>query len=270
MSILSSILGVESGGRNITQGNIGDINNQTGDLAQGFFQITGGTWSQFGGLNTGFGSAISAPYQTQLQVAENIPVARWGPATQSALASAGYTYAGNETLGQLMAAYGESSTGNPTSDLTGAVGGTSGGISMSVGPADNSGIASTDGSSGNSLGYPALGIGGSADPSTFGTPALTQTGLNAGTDYYAPGTFTQLPAATVAAGDVQAAGFEKGSTTTATATNKQTAANIGIVGSLEQFLSNAFVVFAIAVLGVIFVAFGLGLFNKKTMAGVLA
>ena len=51
MTILSTIMGVESsGGHNVTQGNIGDINNRTGDLAQGYFQITGGTWAQFGGL----------------------------------------------------------------------------------------------------------------------------------------------------------------------------------------------------------------------------
>jgi hypothetical protein len=81
-TILSSILGVESGGgHNVTQGNIGDINNQTGDLAQGYFQITGATWQDFGGGSTGYNSAIQAPYGTQLAVAQNIPVQRWGPAT---------------------------------------------------------------------------------------------------------------------------------------------------------------------------------------------
>ena len=87
-SILSTIMRIESGGRNVTQGEIGDINNRTGDLAKGFYQITGGTWRDFGGEKVGFKSAIDAPYGAQLQVAQNIPVARWGPNTQTALRQA--------------------------------------------------------------------------------------------------------------------------------------------------------------------------------------
>lgn len=111
MSIISTILGVESGGgRNLTQGNIGDINNVTGDLAQGYFQITGGTWRDFGGGTTGYNSAIQAPYGTQLGIAQNIPVARWGPNTQAALITAGYSPKPGETLGQMLARYGEDPT----------------------------------------------------------------------------------------------------------------------------------------------------------------
>lgn len=118
MSILSTILAVESGGRNVTQGNIGDINNARGTPAQGYFQITDPTWAQFGGLSTGYSSAIDAPYATQLQVAQNIPIGRWGPATQSALAAAGYTFSPSSTLGQVMGQYGESGSGS----LPGAAG----------------------------------------------------------------------------------------------------------------------------------------------------
>lgn len=107
MTIVSTILGVESGGKNVTQGNIGDINNRQGTLAQGYFQITDPTWAQFGGLSTGYSSAIQAPYATQLQVAQNIPIGRWGPNTQTALQAAGYSYSPNQTLGQVMAANGE-------------------------------------------------------------------------------------------------------------------------------------------------------------------
>src|ERR1700733_7772015 len=116
MTILSTIMGVESsGGHNVTQGNIGDRNNQTGDLAQGYFQITGGTWAQFGGLNTGYTQANQAPYATQLQIAQNIPVSRWGPDTQAALSAAGYSTTRGQTLGQLMAANGETpASGNPS------------------------------------------------------------------------------------------------------------------------------------------------------------
>lgn len=134
MTILSTIMGVESGGgHNVTQGNIGDVNNRTGDLAQGYFQITGGTWAQFGGLNTGYTSALDAPYATQLQIAQNIPVSRWGPATQSALQAAGYSPQSGQTLGQLMAANGESPSDTVAADGSTVTGS---GSTIATGPAD--------------------------------------------------------------------------------------------------------------------------------------
>lgn len=91
MTILSTIMGVESsGGHNVLQGNIGDINNRTGNLAQGYFQITTPTWAQFGGNATGYSDALSAPYSSQLDTAMNIPVSRWGPNTINSLAANGY------------------------------------------------------------------------------------------------------------------------------------------------------------------------------------
>lgn len=114
MTIISTILGVESGGgHNVTQGNIGDINNATGNLAQGYFQIINPTWNSYGGSSTGVSSALNAPYATQLAVAQNIPVNQWGPATQTALQQAGYQPLPNETLGSLLSRYGE----NPTSTV---------------------------------------------------------------------------------------------------------------------------------------------------------
>jgi hypothetical protein len=134
MTILSTIMGVESGGgHNVVQGNIGDSNTQTGDLAKGYFQITNATWAQFGGLNTGFTAANQAPYATQLQIAQNIPVSRWGPATQSALNAAGYSPQRGQTLGQLMSANGETGTETTAADgssLTGS------GSTIASGPAD--------------------------------------------------------------------------------------------------------------------------------------
>jgi hypothetical protein len=106
-SILGTILRVESGGQNKIQGDIGDQNNRSGDLAKGYFQITDGTWRDFGGLDTGHPSAITAPYATQLKVASAIPIGRWGPATQHALAAAGYTYDPKQTLGEVLASYKE-------------------------------------------------------------------------------------------------------------------------------------------------------------------
>jgi hypothetical protein len=211
MTIVSTILGIESGGKNIPQGNIGDINNIQGTPAQGYFQITDPTWAQFGGNATGFSSAIQAPYETQLAIAQNIPIGRWGPNTQSALASQGYSYSSNQTLGQVMANYGEASStptapatagsswdapslwssGTPSyngSDTASSIPGTinnSSGYAFDTAP-QNMSIASDLGV--NSIGEPSLGspsydpslggITGGVDPTTgaslFAAPSIAQ------------------------------------------------------------------------------------------------
>jgi hypothetical protein len=170
MTILSTIMGVESsGGHNVTQGNIGDINNQTGDLAQGYFQITGGTWAQFGGLNTGYTQANQAPYATQLQIAQNIPVSRWGPDTQAALQAAGYSPQRGQTLGQLMAANGE--TGSQTTAADGSTV-TGSGSTIANGPPDTS-------SGANPGTTDPLGTSVTQNPSGTGTTTTTGTGTAA-------------------------------------------------------------------------------------------
>lgn len=126
-SILSTIMRVESGGRNVPQSlSTRDVNNNYGqgggDPAQGYYQITGGTWNEFGGNKTGYQSAINAPYEMQVQVAQNIPVARWGPATQAALEANGYKPLPGETLGQMLARYGEDATATKPSDAGQGVG----------------------------------------------------------------------------------------------------------------------------------------------------
>jgi len=126
-SILSTIMRVESGGKNVPQSlSTADINNNYGqgggDPAQGFYQITGGTWNAFGGDKTGHKSALDAPYATQLQVAQNIPVERWGPATQQALKGAGYEPKPGETLGQMLARYNEDPTATRPEDVGGSSG----------------------------------------------------------------------------------------------------------------------------------------------------
>jgi len=118
-SILSTILRIESGGRNIPQ-NIVDENTRRGTPAQGYFQIINPTWSEFGGDKTGSKSAIDAPYATQLQVAQNIPVQRWGPNTQAALRQAGYEPKPGETLGQMLIRYGEDPNATKPEDLGGS------------------------------------------------------------------------------------------------------------------------------------------------------
>jgi len=118
-SILATIMRIESGGRNIPQA-IDDINMRRGTPAQGYFQIINPTWSEFGGDKTGSRSAIDAPYPVQLQVAQNIPVARWGPNTQAALRAAGYEPQPGETLGQMLTRYGEDPTATKPEDLGGS------------------------------------------------------------------------------------------------------------------------------------------------------
>lgn len=136
-SILSTIMRIESGGRNVPQ-SIDDINMRQGDPAQGYYQITGGTWGEFGGPKTGYKSAIDAPYPTQLAIAQNIPVARWGPATQAALRQAGYEPQSGETLGQMLARYGEDPNATRPEDVGGSSVG--GGTAMASTTPDISGL----------------------------------------------------------------------------------------------------------------------------------
>jgi hypothetical protein len=174
MTILSTIMGVESGGgHNWTQGNIGDINNRTGDLAQGYYQITGGTWAQFGGLGTGFSQANQAPYATQLQIAQNIPIGRWGPATQQALQANGYSFNRGDTLGQVMAAYGENGTETVAADGSSLSG--SGSIAANGPPDTSSGLAA------GGAGSPSYGIPDTGSP--YGTGTIGPTGPGS----FAPG-----------------------------------------------------------------------------------
>jgi hypothetical protein len=193
VTILSTIMGVESsGGHNITQGNIGDINNRTGDLAQGYFQITGGTWSQFGGGATGYNSALAAPYATQVQIAQNIPVSRWGPDTQAALGAAGYFPQRGETLGQMMSRYGEDPSATTAADGSTVTG--SGSI-LADGPPSAGGVGSSLTMDPNSPNYgditniPVAGVnapasgstsGGVSQPATTAQPSTSTLGSDVG------------------------------------------------------------------------------------------
>jgi hypothetical protein len=173
MTILSTIMGVESsGGHNIVQGNIGDVNNRTGDLAKGYFQITNATWAQFGGLNTGYTQANAAPYAVQLQVAQNIPVARWGPDTQTALNAAGYSPARGQTLGQLMSANSENPAATVAADGSTVSGS---GSTIANGPTDTSGTGDNSGVTPDSN---PLGSSVTANPS--GTSSTTASGTAQG------------------------------------------------------------------------------------------
>jgi hypothetical protein len=167
MSIISTILGVESsGGKNVPQG-ITDINTAKGTPAQGYFQIIDPTWAAYGGTATGYNSAIAAPYATQLQIAQNIPVNQWGPTTIAQLGAQGYHPQGNETLGAMLARYGENPAATIPADGSSPTGGT-----IAAGDPSNA-------SSGIAAGSGAGSTGGAIDPATGMPATLTDVAGNA-------------------------------------------------------------------------------------------
>lgn len=241
MTILSTIMGVESGGgHNLTQGNIGDVNNRTGDLAQGYFQITGGTWAQFGGLSTGYLSAKDAPYATQLQIAQNIPVSRWGPDTQSALQAAGYSPTRGQTLGQLMAANGENGTETVAADGSSLSGS---GTTIAHGPADTSSGANpgtTD------------PLGSSVTQNPSGTSSTSASGTGSGAQGTPIQTALQPEETSFITSTVNSIESAMGGGLTKTITAAETA-----VGNYLGGLQNWFIRAAVILLGVVLIAIAL-------------
>jgi hypothetical protein len=116
--VLNALFGNESGGRNVVNK---DKTTSSGQ-AQGFFQITTGTWAEFAaqaGVDTGkYPTAIEAPYEVQAQVASIIPLRRWDPTTIAAMQHAGAKLDLNKTLGQNLAANGESISLDGVSEKT--------------------------------------------------------------------------------------------------------------------------------------------------------
>jgi hypothetical protein len=117
--LLGALLRNESGGKNVTQGEIGDINNRTGDLAKGYFQITGSTWRDFGGSQYA-PDPLKATYAQQADIASRIPLGRWGPNTIKAMRATGMPINTKMTLGQNLAANGESFGTSPAMGMAGA------------------------------------------------------------------------------------------------------------------------------------------------------
>lgn len=97
-------------------------------MARGYFQITDGTWKDFGGLATGYKTAYDAPYDVQKQIADKIPMARWAPETLNKMQKAGYVIYPTKTLAENAALNNDNGGGGP------------------VGPANDIAPAGTDGS----------------------------------------------------------------------------------------------------------------------------
>lgn len=106
---LSSLQHFESGNRNIPNTTQGTTSGQ----AQGFNQITTGTWNEFApkaGIDLDkYPTPISAPLDVQNQVAATIPMGRWAPETLNYLKAQGYSVNPSTTLGQNIADNGGSS-----------------------------------------------------------------------------------------------------------------------------------------------------------------
>ena len=102
---LAALQHFESGGRNINNTTQGTSSGQ----AQGFNQITTGTWDEFGGRKYA-SNPQAATEEQQNAVAMQIPLKRWAPETLNYLEKQGFKLDRNATLAQNIAANGGGST----------------------------------------------------------------------------------------------------------------------------------------------------------------
>lgn len=93
--LLDALLRNESGGRNIANTHEGTTSGQ----AQGHFQITTGTWRDFGGTKYA-PNPLGATYEQQAEIASKIPLKRWDTSTINAMRGTGLPVNPNLTLGQ--------------------------------------------------------------------------------------------------------------------------------------------------------------------------
>jgi len=103
-SLLSALFANESaGGQNIANTHEGTSSGQ----AQGYFQITTGTWDEFGGQQYA-PNPLKASYAEQAAIASKIPLSRWDSSTIARMRATGYPVNPHATLGQNLASNGES------------------------------------------------------------------------------------------------------------------------------------------------------------------
>jgi hypothetical protein len=101
-TLLGALLRNESGGRNIPNVHQGTSSGQ----AQGYFQITTGTWNEFGG-NKYAPTPLQASYAQQAEIASKIPLRRWDKSTLAAMSGTGRPIDPNRTLGENLSMSGE-------------------------------------------------------------------------------------------------------------------------------------------------------------------
>jgi hypothetical protein len=116
-TLLGALLRNESGGRNIANTTQGTSSGQ----AQGYFQITTGTWDEFGGRKYA-PDPLHATYAQQAEIASKIPLNRWDESTVRLMNATGKPIDPSRTLGENLAANGEAFTdvGPPAAPTPGA------------------------------------------------------------------------------------------------------------------------------------------------------
>ena len=102
-TLLAALFANESGGRNINNTTQGTSSGQ----AQGYFQITTGTWDEFGGRQYA-SNPQAATYAQQAAIASRIPLRRWDSSTIARMRATGRSIDPHATLGQNLASQGES------------------------------------------------------------------------------------------------------------------------------------------------------------------
>jgi hypothetical protein len=108
-TLLGALLRNESGGRNIPNVNQGTSSGQ----AQGYFQITTGTWDEFGGKKFA-PNPLQATYAQQAAIASQIPLKRWDNSTLAAMRGTGLPINPNATLGENLSSQGEGFGSGPS------------------------------------------------------------------------------------------------------------------------------------------------------------
>ena len=97
-TLLEALLKNESGGKNVT-----NVNATTSSgRARGYFQITDGTWKEFGGDKYA-PTALEASYDQQADIASKIPLKRWDESTVALMRATGRPINVNATLGENLA-----------------------------------------------------------------------------------------------------------------------------------------------------------------------
>ena len=114
--LLDALLQNESGGRNVANTTEGTDSGQ----AQGYFQITTGTWNDFGGQQYA-PDPLHASYEQQAEIASKIPLKRWATSTIDKMRATGKPIDVNLTLGENLKAGGESIHGADVSPNAGKV-----------------------------------------------------------------------------------------------------------------------------------------------------
>ena len=167
-SFAGTLINAESGGKNIAN----TTQTTSSGQAQGAFQITTGTWNDFGGKKYA-DTPLQASVSQQFEIAKGIPLKRWAAPTINALKAAGFKVDLDKTLGENIA----------MNDGTAPGGAAPGGGAPASGSSPGGGIR-------------AMGVGGigpGAPPQTTDAPPITVKNPDGTTREVPPGPYNTDP-----------------------------------------------------------------------------